>query len=126
MLTEYKDNHVHYFVDERGMLQGTHITWDYANPGIIRDIRHYVDNVQQGEHKRWYRDGNLAIHDFFVDGRLHGEYKFFWEDGTIKEHGFYYNSDNITDDVISVISDITKLSDADRVIINLRYGFRLC
>ena len=82
MLTEYKTDRHHYFLDAQGRFQG--------------------------EYKSWYVNGTLWEHSFFVNGRLHGERKWWDEDGTLWSHRFYIGGELYRDIIEEPVDDKDK------------------
>ena len=68
MLTEYKDDTRHYFIDAQGRYQGEAKWWDNGN---MWGHCFFVDDAYHGERKRWHEDGTLLYHDFWVHGGLY-------------------------------------------------------
>ncbi len=62
-LTEYKDEHYHYFEDSKGRYQG--------------------------EYKDWWDNGQIWEHCIYLNGEWHGERKYWDEDGVLTYHKFY-------------------------------------
>ena len=58
-------------------------------------------------------------------GCLHGEYKQYLEDGTISQHFFYNLGVNITDSIVSIVSDIKNITKEEALIIKLTYDIPL-
>jgi antitoxin component YwqK of YwqJK toxin-antitoxin module len=90
MLREYKNDMFHYFYDE--------------------------DDRWQGECKRWYSNGQLCVHSFYVDGMNHGESKTWNVDGQLYDHCFYVNGE--------VYRDLLKdpVDDEEKFMITLETG----
>ncbi len=48
-----------------------------------------LDKVENGEHKRWWDNGQLMDCAMFIEGKLHGEYKAWHENGQLWKLGTY-------------------------------------
>ena len=95
MLTERKTDTLHYFVDAKGRIQG--------------------------EYKRWWINGNIYEHSFYVDDELHGESKWWRRDGTLMSHEFYVNGELYRDIIENPVDE------KDKFIIALETGAKwLC
>ena len=68
MLTEYKDDTRHYFIDAQGRYQGEAKWWDNGN---MWGHCFYIDDKCHGERKIWDPDGTLRSHEFYVNGELY-------------------------------------------------------
>ena len=68
MLTEYKNDFHHYFIDAQCRYQGEAKWWDNGN---MWNHCFYVDDAYHGERKWWNEDGTLRHHDFWVHGKLY-------------------------------------------------------
>ncbi len=88
MLTEFKTEYEHYFVDERDLLQGKYIHF-YEN-GNIFSMCHMVDNILHGEYTDFYKNGQIWEHAFYHHGDYHGEYMRYSDTGVLRKHTFYY------------------------------------
>ena len=82
MLTERKTDTLHYFVDAKGRIQG--------------------------EYKRWWINGNIYEHSFYVDDACHGEAKYWNEDGTLLSHTFWVNGEVYRDLIENPVDDKDK------------------
>ena len=69
MLTEYKSDWTHYFIDTQGRFQGEYKSWH--SKGNMCEHCFYVDSKLHGERKRWHEDGTLWSHRFYIDGELY-------------------------------------------------------
>lgn len=87
MLTEFKSEYSHYFIDKWDRLQGEHKIW-HGN-GILASISIFVDHLQQGEYKEWHKNGQLAVQCYFVNDFRHGEYKSWYSNGKEHQSCFY-------------------------------------
>ena len=96
MLTEYKTKTCHYYLTDKFKLQG--------------------------EYKTFYPDGTISEHRSYIDGRRHGEVKSWGEDGTISYHEFFMNGVWVTKFVSEVVKDISNPTDAERMIVKLKWG----
>lgn len=76
-----------YFVDEENKKQDKCIRY-YFN-GEICEIYYFVDNIMQGDYKRYARTGLLESNGGFVDGKKEGKWLKFNNDGFIREIKFY-------------------------------------
>ena len=68
MLTEYKNDFHHYFIDAQCRYQGEAKWWDN---GQIREHFFYVDGKRHGECKVWDEDGTLRRHEFWDNDELY-------------------------------------------------------
>jgi antitoxin component YwqK of YwqJK toxin-antitoxin module len=86
-LTEIKNDTEHYFIDENDQRHGEYKRW-YLD-GQLWAHCYYVDGNIHGEFKEWYLDGKLWEHCFYVDGKRHGEYKRWHDNGQLWMHCYY-------------------------------------
>jgi antitoxin component YwqK of YwqJK toxin-antitoxin module len=87
-LKEIKTETEHYFEDEFGNKQGEYKRW-YSD-GQIWVHCYYVDGNSHGEYKEWWYDnGQLFQHCFYVDDNLHGEFKRWHLNGQLSRHCFF-------------------------------------
>lgn len=52
---------------------------------------------KDGEFKKWWKNGQLAVHSFLKNGVLEGEYKRWNEDGKFLRHHIYKDGQKIKD-----------------------------
>jgi antitoxin component YwqK of YwqJK toxin-antitoxin module len=69
MLKEFKSDEYHYFIDDQGKRHGEYKRW-YGNGQMTRHC-FYVDDKRHGEAKRWNDDGTLIFHKFYVNGKFY-------------------------------------------------------
>jgi antitoxin component YwqK of YwqJK toxin-antitoxin module len=86
-LKEIKTKIEHYFIDENDQRHGEYKRW-YLD-GQLWAHCYYVDGNIHGEFKEWYLDGKLWEHCFYVDGKRHGEYKRWHDNGQLWMHCYY-------------------------------------
>ena len=89
ILTEYKTDRHHFFLDAKGRYQGE---------------------------AKWWDNGNMWGHCFFVDGQCHGERKIWNEDGTLMQHYFYVHGKVYRELLVNPVDD------KDKFIITLEFG----
>ncbi len=44
-------------------------------------VKSYVNGLEEGTHKKWYRNGILAEERFYINGKKEGIHKALWENG---------------------------------------------
>ena len=82
MLAEVKTDALHYFVDAKGRIQG--------------------------EYKRWWINGTMWEHCFYIDDKCHGECKWWRKDGTLMQHYFWDNGKVYRNLIIEPVDDKDK------------------
>jgi antitoxin component YwqK of YwqJK toxin-antitoxin module len=87
-LTEHKSETELYFEDEHGKKQGEY-KWRWYSNGQLGIHCFYVDGNIHGEYKWWYSNGQLATHCYYADGKRHGEYKEWYSNGQTWVHCFF-------------------------------------
>jgi antitoxin component YwqK of YwqJK toxin-antitoxin module len=82
----YKTNKMELSI-ENGELNGEHKRW-WSN-GQIYSHSFYVNNKLHGEYKKWHANGHLDVHCTFKEGKLEGEHINYWSNGELKIRSFY-------------------------------------
>lgn len=118
MLTEIISNQHHYFVDEKGQLQGEYKSW-HKN-GQLCTYCFYVNGELHGAYRVYWDNGQTHIHCFYVNGDRHGEYKSGWYNAAERDHCFYVNDKAVSFDEIPYPD-----TPADRLYFTLKYGIPL-
>jgi len=68
-LKEYKNNYVHYFLDENDKLQGEYKSYYGNGQGQLYYKCYYKDSKRQGEYKRYSPDGSLKYKRYYSNGK---------------------------------------------------------
>ena len=97
----------------------------YSNNGQIAEHYFRKDGMLHGEYKDWYNNGQLWEHSFYKDGKPHGESKLWVENGNELAHRFYQDGKDITDDIVSIVSDIKNITPEEYLVIKLTYNIPL-
>lgn len=129
---------VRYTVDVRGRLQGKYIILEKGK--VIREIK-YVDDMRHGENIHYYKNGQIAVSSRYYKDKLHGKFVHYMYNGGVSEvtyykdgryHGishdtlgvnFYYEGSCITPEIKEIVEDINNISDREKTIIKIKYGF---
>lgn len=118
---EIKNNVVHYHLDKHGLIQGEYKSW-YNNKQQESQMC-YKDDEPFGPAIWWYENGQLAQQCTFSGIReLHGEYKEWLNTGEQTQHHFLYYGAYVTDEIATLVNDIANLSEADAILLKLKYG----
>lgn len=94
MLREFNLKNVHYFVDDRNRYQGEFKRW-WDNGQIMQHL-FYIDGKKHGEFKTWHKNCRPWRHCFFINDRVHGECKEWYVDGQIRSHCFYNDGEQVS------------------------------
>ena len=87
MLKEIKTNSQHYSVDENGLKQGE---YKYFHNGQLWEHSFYLNDNLHGDYKVYHKNGQLWVHSFYQNGKLHGEYKTYHINGKLDYATFFY------------------------------------
>lgn len=147
MLKEYHNKREHYFKDENGKKQGEYHAW-YSD-GTKEKQCSCKDGKVNGEYTTWYINGKQKEHCFCVDGCVegkweewhdngiqaeagfcvnsekHGEFRRWARNGNNIEHIFYYRGVSVTFPVMVLVDNIDNITEEERLIIKMKYGFDL-
>ena len=74
-----------WFSSKKG--EGEHKKWWYNGQLFLHC--YFKQNKKDGEYKLWYENGQLWIHCFYKQGNKIGEYKRWWSNGQLYLHSFY-------------------------------------
>jgi len=95
---------------------------EYHDNGQLWIHQHYVNGKRHGEFKLYYSNGQLYVHTHFVDGKRHGEYKEYNQNGQLDFHCFYQHHIDITNQIKSIVNDISNITQQEQLIIQLKYN----
>ena len=93
-------------------------TW-YWGVQVTMDEKGLMQGVYRTEHT------NRKIWElgYFQDDLLHGEFKMWCDEGKLTDHAFYTNGVDVTDGVKLLVNDLLNISDDERIVLKLKYGF---
>ena len=67
--------------------------WKFYNSnGQVDNEGNYRENMAQGEHKVYYKNGNLQILSHYENDSINGYYVDYYMNGQIEDHGYYKGS----------------------------------
>lgn len=68
----------------REMPEGYTGVWFFYHSDGEKDVRHYVNGVEEGDHKWFYKDGTLKGERLIVNGQVQGVQKEYFQNGQIR------------------------------------------
>ena len=95
---------------------------DYYENGKLWMHCFLKDDKRHGEYKDYYKNGQMWEHCFYKDDKRHGENKYWDEDGQLQKHRFYKDDNDITKDIVSIVSDINNITEEEKLMIKLTHG----
>jgi len=113
ILTEVKNKHHKYYVDQHGFYQGRYER--YLNDGSIT-VEHYVNGRRHGEYKSFYNNGNLRSMGTYKNNLFSLEYKALTSYGTVIIHQYYHRGE--------IVHDLLEypLNEVGMMMLRLKYG----
>jgi antitoxin component YwqK of YwqJK toxin-antitoxin module len=87
--TNLSDRPVEYYVDEKGLKQGTYKEWycyyDEKALMVLKEECQYKDNLIEGISRVWTRERTLYSETNYIHGKKEGEQKYYNDNGKVTE-----------------------------------------
>lgn len=119
MLTEFKSDSEHYYVDESGIKQGVYER--FREDGSLFMTAFYVDNRIQGMYKEWWSNGQLREWGIVVEYCWAGEVKCWNANGQLNTHNFLKGGEEFIDEIVPLVKDIENITPEERTIIKIKF-----